>query len=287
MTAQPVYLEDLPDAMATYRAYCAPIWAIHPDDRCYVCLRQYGVHDDPDEVPCRALQLPCRHHIGNQCLRILARSRLPMVCTLCKAPIPRRAGLPPNLDKLARQSWFLGEMAASHEVIGFSRNWGLKRDLLTARMAWSNFGVREGYELWKLYMLGPLYLSALAYAILLVGKLAFFVLDWASGETYFEVWFLCFELPATWTSVAYLFALLIHPLTRYWFEGAREAFPGFELWVNQHQDFNVVLILLQWLRVATLVLNWKLGLLLVALHFAFCGFLIAALIICGARWRSI
>lgn len=92
------------------------------DNKCYVCLRKFGVADEDEddnrwffqkwlspahvEPVCDALRANCGHYIGTECFLKLIHTDLPMVCSLCQEPYPRAK--PSFVRKLAiLLQWFL------------------------------------------------------------------------------------------------------------------------------------------------------------------------------------
>jgi hypothetical protein len=61
---------------------------ILPDDKCYVCLRHFGVSEDDDEPACHALRPHCGHFIGSECFVQMLQTGRPMVCSMCQMPYP-------------------------------------------------------------------------------------------------------------------------------------------------------------------------------------------------------
>ncbi|KAF1961022.1 hypothetical protein CC80DRAFT_544419 [Byssothecium circinans] len=54
------------------------------ENRCNVCLREFGVVDDADYLaPCLALRLPCKHYIGHKCFMQMEYHGLKMRCNVC------------------------------------------------------------------------------------------------------------------------------------------------------------------------------------------------------------
>jgi hypothetical protein len=72
------------------KPYQIPLWTgpIASDEKCYVCLREFGVSDEDDEPACHALRPRCGHFIGSECFLQLLQSDRYMICSMCRTPYP-------------------------------------------------------------------------------------------------------------------------------------------------------------------------------------------------------
>ena len=146
MAAPPIYL--LP---ATLRRYRTKAIGNPAEKECPLCWRNFGTkHDpsDPEERPCRPLQiLPCRHVFGSECLRQIT-SRGISTCPSCRAPF--KVAPDESLDNL---EWAVNSLPCKLMIDAIKRRTQLHGpfDTLNEHLFDGSIGFFESIWLWQIY----------------------------------------------------------------------------------------------------------------------------------------
>lgn len=150
------HLSELFGALASYKFDLA---SPPPDEKCFVCLREFGETDGPlSEPPCHAVKITpsCKHIIGSECVKEYMKNQ--NICGLCRTAIkPVPDGISPWLKRICTTACFVNEDRAiwkfATECIFPKQHVDYLYDRLFAR----DMGMTDVYHLWLCHAAASLY----------------------------------------------------------------------------------------------------------------------------------
>ncbi|KAF2680543.1 hypothetical protein K458DRAFT_392889 [Lentithecium fluviatile CBS 122367] len=166
-------LWKLPAALRTYNVISLPLDAATASQECFVCYRNFGDKDDPDdprEIVCEAVQIqPCKHIIGSECLKRVIEMGMD-TCQLCRTEISIVADpVPQWLQRMTSSRWFTFQIDTTRNMLPRLGSNGRFFDDLCEDAFCGRLGFLNACTLWCHCMVSPVAstvnLSVLALAV--------------------------------------------------------------------------------------------------------------------------
>lgn len=254
----------LPAALRTYNVKYLDLDITTASQECFVCYRNFGDKDDPDdpdEIPCNPVELqPCKHVMGTECFRQLMEIGMD-TCQLCRTHLTcTQDPVPAWLQYLTSSAWFTSQIDSTRSLLPKVGRNGDQFDELCQRLFRGDLGLKGASTLLAHLLVSPVATTVNLTLLGAVVQATLSPLAWIYGNYLIEL-------------VAYISGLIFAiTLLHLDFEAA-------------HSRWYTELLIGLSLKVISLVIGWKVFLMLSFIHAFFYAVVAAFLIGYGIAQR--
>jgi hypothetical protein len=255
-------LWKLPAALRTYTVRYLPSDSTICGQECFVCYRNFGEKDDPDdprELVCQPVELlPCKHVVGSECFKKVLGVGMD-TCQLCRTKIRIATDPVPRwLQYMASSQWFTFQIDASRSLLP---KLGQRYDHLCEKLFSGSLDLPAACTLWCHCMISPVASMANLCLLACLMQIFCFPFVWLEGgNSRFEI---------LGVGIGMVFTIIL-AITRVWPARLR---------------YNEVLVGLS-LRLITLVVGWTGFIALLLAHCSVYALISGMLIAYGFLVRS-